>query len=976
MQIFRRIVSLLALLFVLMPASGFAQDAPVRVAVLYDVVGWGSRMGFGESWGLLLRNQLGDGHEVRWFGDLNTTLAAAADSGPHSILGEVEAYRPDVVIVALGSVDAIGTDTASLEPACARLVSGLQRIVTDPDILLCTPTDVVPSAPHISQERAAILVTRQARLVEIRRAIVTVAQKAASQKVRLIDLYGVTHNRPDQVVAGDGVQLSELGHGAIAEILLSAVRELHREPAVPTTRPNIILFLVDDLGWQDCAVPMHTGATALNARYRTPHLEQLAARGMKFTNAYASAPVCTPTRTSILTGKAPARTHITYWTLDKDADTSTPRDDIAPPAWAVNGLQPGDHETLPEILIAAGYRTIHVGKAHFGTHGTPGGDPKSLGFLVNIAGHASGGPASYYGLDHFTLAGRQGKPPHSSPSVWDIPGLEKYHGHDIYLTEALAIEACGAIRESVAAGEPFYLNFAPYAVHAPIMGNKKYEPNYPDLDERERAYASMIETYDAALGALVTTLEETGQLGNTVIIFSGDNGGLSAHARGAAPDGETQHTHNAPLKSGKGSAYEGGTRVPTVIVWPGVTDMSPSRRAVEVCDVPVVSHDLFPTVIALAGLQADDASGDGRAGIDGRDLTPLLTGRAELFDADRVLGWNQPHQWGASGPGIEPFTSARAGDWKLIYFHAGRRFELYNLAADIGEASDLAPAMPAKVAELAAAMDKWLDDTGAQLSIDKATGEEIERPGAAAARLGGLPVTCIPAPSAETRSQAAGWGERGWMQQFEDIRGAAGSLEPRLVLIGDSITQGWAGPGRQVGGAGAAARERHLDALGPVLNAGISGDRTQHVLWRLRHGMLDGCEPGAVVLMIGTNNLPDDEPEAIAAGVGLILAELRGRVPGARVVLVSCPPRGARADEPLRLRGSVLNARLASLADGDRVRWLDLTPLLTDETGAARADRMAGDFVHFSPGGYEAVGSAIGAAVAEVIRPGGASDGN
>jgi arylsulfatase A-like enzyme/lysophospholipase L1-like esterase len=733
-----------------------------------------------------------------------------------------------------------------------------------------------------------------------------------------------------------------------ARLLLLLTALFFAGPASAQTRPNIILFLVDDLGWQDCSVPMHTGATALNARYRTPNLERLAARGMKFTNAYASAPVCTPTRTSILTGKAPARTHITYWTLDKDTDTSTPRDDIAAPAWAVNGLQPGDHETLPEILIAAGYRTIHVGKAHFGTHGTLGGDPKSLGFRVNIAGHASGGPASYYGLDHFTVAGRQGKPPHSSPSVWDIPGLEKYHGHDIYLTEALAIEACGAIRDSVAAGEPFYLNFAPYAVHAPIMGNKKYEPNYPGLDERERAYASMIETYDAALGALVTTLEETGQLGNTVIIFSGDNGGLSAHARGAAPDGQTQHTHNAPLKSGKGSAYEGSTRVPTVIAWPGVTEGGSVEHT------PIISHDFFPTILAMAGLQADDGPG-----IDGRDLSALLTRRPHLFDATRVLGWNQPHQWGASGPGIEPFTSIRAGDWKLIYFHAGRRYELYNLAEDIGETNDLAPAMPARVAELAAAMDRWIDDTGAQLSIDKATGEEIERPGTAAARVGSLPVTCIPTPSPETRSQAAGWGERSWMQQFEDIKGAAGALDPRLVLIGDSITQGWAGPGRQVGGAGAAARERHLDALGPVLNAGISGDRTQHVLWRLRHGMLDGCEPGAVVLMIGTNNLPDDEPEAIAAGVELILAELRGRVPGARVVLVSCPPRGARADDPLRLRGSVLNARLAQLADGGRVLWLDITPLLTDETGAARPDRMAGDFIHFAPAGYEAAAEAI-----------------
>jgi len=497
--------------------------------------------------------------------------------------------------------------------------------------------------------------------------------------------------------------------------------------ACAAERPNFILFLVDDLGWQDTSVPFWSQTTPLNKRYRTANLEELARRGMKFTNAYASAPVCTPTRTSIMTGKAPARTHITYWTLNKDTDTSRPREDIAAPDWAVNGLQPGEHQTLAQILSDGGYRTIHVGKAHFGAHDTPGGDPANLGFDVNIAGHASGGPASYYGREHFTLAGRQGKRPHESKSVWDIPGLDKYHGHDVYLTEALAIEACEAIRDAVDAGEPFYMNFAPYAVHTPIMGNRKYEPNYPDLDEKERTYASMIETCDAALGALVTTLEETGQLDDTIIIFSSDNGGLSAHARGAAPDGLTRHTHNAPLRSGKGSAYEGGTRVPTIIVWPGMTDASPSRQGADSCDIPIISHDFFPTIIALAGLQADVGPD-----MDGRDLTPLLTGRAEQFDSARILGWNQPHQWGASGPGIWPFTSIRRGDWKLIYFHAGRRFELYNLADDIGETHDLAMEMPDKVHELAQVMDAWIDQTGAQLSIDRKTGRPVERPGESA----------------------------------------------------------------------------------------------------------------------------------------------------------------------------------------------------------------------------------------------------
>lgn len=761
--------------------------------------------------------------------------------------------------------------------------------------------------------------------------------------------------------------------------LVAACMLLVSGAAVAQDRPNIILFIVDDLGWQDTSVPFHTERTPLNDRYRTPHLEALAARGTKFTNAYASAPVCTPTRTSILTGKAPARTHITYWTLHKDTDTSRNRDDIAAPAWNLNGLQPGEHTLLPEILRGAGYRTIHVGKAHFGVHDSPGGDPTNLGFTFNIAGHASGGPASYYGLDHFTVAGRQGKPPHSNPSVWDIPGLDAYHGHDIYLTEALAIEASRAIYDSVEAGEPFYMNFAPYAVHAPIMGNKQYEPNYPDLDDRERAYASMVETYDAALGALVTTLEETGQLDNTVIIFTSDNGGLSAHARGAAPDGNTANTHNAPLKSGKGSAYEGGTRVPTIIAWPGITDTgrdtpgsntrgpnagrgtpgpdspSPERKLGNTIDAPIISHDLFPTIISLAGIE-----GDFEHGIDGRDLTPLLTNRPGLFDADRTLGWTQPHQWGASGPGIWPFTSIRRGEWKLLYFHAGRRFELYNLADDIGETRDLASEMPGRVVELAHVMDAWIDETGLQLSIDKATGEEIERPGEAAAaiRISDNAATA-PVPNPETRSQAAGWGERSWMEQFEDIREGARTLDPKLVLIGDSITQSWAGSGRQVGGAGASARTTYLEPLGPVLNAGISGDRTQHVLWRLGHGMLDGCSPEIITLMIGTNNLPDDNAESIIQGIDAVLSELRFNHLRSKILLISVPPRGQSPDDPLRVRGDIINREIAHLADGQQILWLDITPLLVDERGFARTDRMAGDFVHFSAAGYDAVGEAM-----------------
>ena len=737
-------------------------------------------------------------------------------------------------------------------------------------------------------------------------------------------------------------------------LVLAVIASLcHAQPDAPPAQPNIILFIVDDLGWQDAAVPMWTEPTPLNARYRTPNLEALAARGVRFSNAYASAPVCTPTRTSIMTGRTPARTHITYWTLNKDTDTSKPRDDIAAPAWQVNGLQPDQYRTLPQSLAAVGYRTIHIGKAHFGAHDTPGADPTNLGFEVSIAGHASGAPSTYEGLHHFTAAGRSGKPPHDSASVWDVPGLDKYHGHDIYLTEALAIEASNQIRRADDDATPFYMNFAPYAVHAPIMPNRKYQHLYPDLDERESAYASMIQSVDAALGAIVTTLEETGQLDNTVIVYTSDNGGLSAHARGLAPDGQTRHTHNAPLRSGKGSAYEGGTRVPLVIAWPGVTDRP--GFAGSLIDTPVISHDFYPTFLAMAGAPRADPTT-----LDGRDIAPLLVDRGPAFDTDRVLGWNQPHQWGASGPGIWPFTSIRSGDWKLVYFHAGRRFELFNLATDIGEANDLAPFLPDHVAELADHMDDWIADNAAQLSIDKTTGREVEQPSIAAARLlDQLPASARPVPNPETRSQAAGWGNRSWLDQFEDIKAGTRELEPRIVLIGDSITQGWAGLARQIGGAGDAARAQTLDPLGPILNAGISGDRTQHVLWRLDHGMLDGASPNSIVLMIGTNNLPHDSVQDITLGIGHILEKLIA-LPGApKIVLVSIPPRGLEPTDPMRIKGDEINARVKSLARSLGVRFLSLDPILLDAQGRARADRMAGDFVHFSSAGYEAVAAQL-----------------
>jgi len=259
-------------------------------------------------------------------------------------------------------------------------------------------------------------------------------------------------------------------------------------------RPNIVVFMIDDLGWQDLAEPLHTEETPFNRRYRTPNVERLARRGVKFTRAYAAAAVCTPTRTSLMTGRSPAQNHITYWTLYEDRDQSASFPGVRAPRWNVNALQ-ADDVTLPRLLQDAGYTTIHVGKAHFGARGTSGADPTNLGFDVNIAGHAAGGPGSFYGTHDFSAAHRRGS------RVWDVPGLEKYHGQEIYLTEALAIEARAAVRAAAEDGGPFFLHFAPYAVHAPIMVNPRYREHYLGLDRREALYATMVETYDAVLGS-------------------------------------------------------------------------------------------------------------------------------------------------------------------------------------------------------------------------------------------------------------------------------------------------------------------------------------------------------------------------------------------------------------------------------------------------------------------------------------------
>lgn len=488
-------------------------------------------------------------------------------------------------------------------------------------------------------------------------------------------------------------------------------------------RPNILLFLVDDMGWQDTSVPFWREATRFNAHYRTPNMERLARLGTRFSQAYAH-PVCSPTRTSILTGWSPARHRVTNWTLHPDKDTSrgwSPRD------WNLRGLQ-ADAVTLPRLLRDAGYFTIHCGKAHWGARGTSGEDPRALGFDINIAGHAAGAPGSYQGERDF---GRPG--PDGAPTPWAVPGLEKYHGQRIDLSDALTQEAKAALDTAHATGKPFFLYMAHYAVHTPIEAHHRFIDHYAGkhygesgapIPPVEARYASMVEGMDASLGALLDKLEATGQAESTLVIFTSDNGGLSAHGREATPYGTGLNTHNWPLRAGKGSAYEGGTRVPFIAAWARGNADHPMQRALPIkagaiSEAQCISEDLFPTLLhlggAMGGLPNDYPQ-------DGRDVhSDWISGGG---GTTRPLIFHYPHTWGPDGPGYEPHSAMRLGDWKVIYFYRSQRWQLFNLAEDIGEADDLAAADAARLARMARHLLERLVERGAQWPVDPETGQD------------------------------------------------------------------------------------------------------------------------------------------------------------------------------------------------------------------------------------------------------------
>ncbi len=478
--------------------------------------------------------------------------------------------------------------------------------------------------------------------------------------------------------------------------------------------PNIVLFMVDDMGWQDTSVPFWDKKTEFNKIYETPNMERLANEGMKFTQAYATS-VCSPTRVSLMTGMNAARHRVTNWTLQKDRIQPMEKnhDSLQFPIWNVNGIAPKNNvanavhaTTLPQVLKEAGYYTIHSGKAHFGAIDTPASNPKNIGFDVNIAGHAAGAPGSYLGKDNFGN-GKKGR------ELWAVPGLESYYGKEIFLSEALTLEAIKAMKNATIAKKPFFLYMSHYAVHIPIMGDDRFLQKYLDkgMDPKEAKYASLLEGMDKSLGDIMDYLNKNNLDENTIILFMSDNGGLSAHARAGKP-----HSHNMPLASGKGSVYEGGIREPMLVKWTNRV------KPASVNNEYLIIEDFYPTILEMAGVDNLKTVQE----LDGQSFVPLLTSKKS--SATRPLFWHYPNEWGVTGPGIGATSAVRLGDWKLIYYHANQNIEVFNIKEDIGETENQATKRPKKTKELAKILSDYLTEVAAQMPVYKKNGKIVPMP--------------------------------------------------------------------------------------------------------------------------------------------------------------------------------------------------------------------------------------------------------
>lgn len=430
-------------------------------------------------------------------------------------------------------------------------------------------------------------------------------------------------------------------------------------------RPNIVLFLADDLGW--------TGLNCFGSDlYETPHLDQLAESGMSFTDAHSGCTVCSPSRAAIMTGMTPARLHLTTFI----AGQNRPYARLKIPDWTL-GLE-DRHTTIAEALKAGGYRTWQIGKWHLDFPGKPVG-PTAHGFDF-----------------------AQDRPPGSKGHYLSEKAMKELGLETNYATDYFGKLAAEKIAEE--SDDPFFLYFAFHVPHTPVAGREDLVESFEkkitaDHVHHNAHYAAMVKSMDDAVGRVVAALTETDQLEDTIIIFTSDNGGLTQRY------GRHDHfTENLPLRRGKGSAYEGGTRVPTILNWPGV--IAPGTS----CDEPIMGTDFYPTLLEITGIKGDSGH---NANMDGVSLQALLQNPDATLD--RNLYWHFPHYHAG---GDSPYSAIRSGKWRLIERFEDGSIELYDLDGDIGESRNLAAAHPEIAQDLHLKLKVWRKDVGAQMMTE------------------------------------------------------------------------------------------------------------------------------------------------------------------------------------------------------------------------------------------------------------------
>ncbi|MEQ1826559.1 MAG: sulfatase [Pirellula sp.] len=479
-------------------------------------------------------------------------------------------------------------------------------------------------------------------------------------------------------------------------------------------KPNIVLFLIDDMGIMDTSVPFLTDQQGkpirypLNDAYRTPNMERLASKGIRF-NQFCAMSVCSPTRISLMTGQNAARHRTTNW-INPDKNNGGPD---APLNWNWKGLNKSS-VTLAKLLQSNGYRTMHVGKGHFGPRDSEGSDPTNLGFDANIGGCSIGAPGSYYAKQKYgneTDNRRNG-----------VPHLEKYFGSDTFLTEALTQEAKSLVSNAVQDKKPFFLYFPHYAVHAPFNADPRFIEHYANSDRPKnwQAFASLVEGMDKSLGDILDHLDSLQIADNTLVLFLGDNGS----------DAPLGHEHAvacaAPLRGRKGSHYEGGMRVPFIAAWAkrNSTNLHQSKLPIpagKIQSQQAAVFDLFPTILKLA-----DVRSPSNHAVDGTSLDTLLSGQSDASRPQTFL-MHYPHSPHRS----EYFTSFRDGDWKVVYHYApgkqsdGERYQLFQLRLDPFEQNDLAKTEPIVLKKMMQGLVDALEKNQAVYPIDSVTSKTL-----------------------------------------------------------------------------------------------------------------------------------------------------------------------------------------------------------------------------------------------------------